>query len=147
MKKYYVVESRKGDEWALDKTESLADAIKSARGEWGNLTKKERENTTVEIRQYEADIEDEECDNYDYDSLEWGFVIRDKEAGNALETVKTVEEAEDVLWRFIQQDKEEDPNKGEEELLSFYEVIDPADPYIPLSIEWNQANEEIWVIR
>ena len=152
MKKYYyVVEARKGDEWVLNKTESLADAIKSARFEYGNLTKKEKGNTTVEIRQYEDDIENEDCTNFDYDLIEWGFVIRDREAGNLIEIVKSIKEAEDLLWDYIKEDAEEEgldiqlPSDAEK-LLSFYEVYDPATD-TAYRIEWSAGNEEVMILE
>lgn len=146
MEKYYVVESRKGDEWILDKTESLSDAIKFARFEWGNLTRKERGNTTVEIRQYEDDIENEDCTNFDYDTFDWGYIIRDREAGNMIETLPTENEAADKLTEYILSDEKEECDTEEDDvyklkerreaLMSFYEIWDPATES-SLSIYWD----------
>lgn len=151
MEKYYVVESRKNDEWTVAECESREEAVKSARFEWGKLTRKERENTTVEIRQYENDIESEDCTNFDYDTIAWGYIIRDREAGNMIEYLLDIHDVQNTLEDYIKEDAEEEkldiqlPSDAEK-LLSYYEVYDPA-TNTACRIEWSAGNEEVMILE
>lgn len=75
--KYYVTSIKDtGDEFVTIVTEDSAEAIKEAREEWDFLTKYDQGHTTIEVRAYVEDIEDEACTCFDYDTVEW------KENGN-----------------------------------------------------------------
>lgn len=140
MKKlYYVIDCGKNDEWTIGKYESKEEAIKAARNEWDRLTTSEKKTHDIEVRQYAEDIEDEECNNFDYDCFDWGYIIRDSEAGNEIERVKTIKEAEDLLWDYVKEDENE--NEDEEKRLLFYEVIDTASGEA-LDISWDYANDK-----
>lgn len=95
----------------------------------------------VEVRQYEEDIESEDCTNFDYNYYDWGYIIRDSEAGNEIEKVKTIKEAEDLLLDYVKEDENEDENEDEEKRLLFYEVIDTASGEA-LSLSWDYANDK-----
>lgn len=141
MKKlYYVIDCGKNDEWTIGKYESKEEAIKAARNEWDRLTTSEKKTHDIEVRQYAEDIEDEECNNFDYDCFDWGYIIRDSEAGNEIEKVKTIKEAEDILWDYVKKDENEE-NEDEEKRLLFYEVIDTASGEA-LDISWDYANDK-----
>lgn len=71
MKKYYVISIVKGDEFTEGKFEDLNEAIKCARDAWDRLTRYDKQYQEIEIRQYEEDIEDENCENFDYNTFEW----------------------------------------------------------------------------
>lgn len=135
MNKYYVVEFIiGGDEWNCGSFESLEKAIKQARSEWDRLTRQEKKNHNIEVRQYEEDIESEDCTNFDYNDFEWGYKLTPDDI-----EYKTVKEIKDILWGYVH-----DKNQPESELLKNYEVIDCA-TNIPLTIEWNEANEDITI--
>ena len=135
MNKYYVVEFIiGGDEWNCGKFESLEEAIKQARLEWSRLTRQEKKNHNIEVRQYEDDIEVDNYSNFDYNDFDWGYQIRGKETQN---NCKTIEEAEDVLWGYVK-----DKDEPESEMLKHYEVIDCATNK-PMDIYWDEANEDV----
>ncbi len=62
---FYVVAIGKHDEWDCGKFDSYMDAVKTASDEWENRTPSYVLN--VEIRLYVADVEDEDCDNFNCD--------------------------------------------------------------------------------
>lgn len=73
MKKYYVTLIR---EWAFDevellKTDDKAEAIKRAQDEQYYIERDKKKEEFVEIRMYREDIEDEDCDCFDYDTLDF----------------------------------------------------------------------------
>lgn len=79
MKKlYYVIDCGKNDEWTIGKYESKEEAIKAARTEWDKLTANEKKTHDIEVRQYVEDIENEDCDNFDYDLIDWGLTNREE---------------------------------------------------------------------
>lgn len=60
---YYVVQNYMGDEWTICKTENIVEARQTAQDAHC------REGETTEIRLYAADVEDVECQNFDYDKI------------------------------------------------------------------------------
>lgn len=64
---FYVVAIGKNDEWDCGKFDSYIKAVKTASEEWENRTPSHV--VKVEIRLYEEDIEDEECENFDFDTV------------------------------------------------------------------------------
>ena len=70
-KKFYVVTRVKDNEFTEGRFEYLTDAINCARTEWDKLTSREKDTHEIEVRQYEEDIEDENCTNFDYNTFEW----------------------------------------------------------------------------
>jgi len=141
MNNYYVIDTvNNSDEFICGKYQELSVAIKAARYEWDKLTAGEKKTHVVEVRQYEEDIENEECNNFEYDCFDWGYIIRDSEAGNEIERVKTIKEAEDLLWDYVKEDENEE--EDEEKRLLFYEVIDTASGEA-LSLSWDYANDDV----
>lgn len=66
--KYYVMSIKGDDEWELLKTEDKEKAIKWAQDEEYYITRDKRKDS-VEIRVYAEDIEDEDCECFDYDTI------------------------------------------------------------------------------
>lgn len=94
-KMYYVVAIGKNDEWDCGKFESKEEAIKEARLQYDRLTSKEKKEQTIEIRDYVADVEAEDCDNFDYDTVDWGYIV---DWGNSLKDVVNMSEKEVRQW-------------------------------------------------
>lgn len=117
MKKYYVTTTHGGDEFTVLKTDDKLEAIAEARREL-----KSRYNDSVEIRMYAHDVEDEECDNWNYDTLEFSekrYAVRDRVAGNVFDNCNTITEARELINQFEYDDKE-DGNYEED----YYEIYD-----------------------
>lgn len=71
MKTYYVIESNKyGDEFEQLKTTDVEEAKKTARY-FQNIEDNDRNGGSVEIRVYVGDIENEECECFDYDTIDF----------------------------------------------------------------------------
>lgn len=141
MNKYYVIKIGKHDEWECGKFDSLTDAIKVARQEWNHLTANEKKLHKIEIRQYEEDIEDENCTNYSYDTFEWGYLIREYQTGELFEKVNTIEEAKKYLWENVKNDIE-NHEEDEDKALDYYEIYDNL-THRTLSIGWDYANDSV----
>jgi hypothetical protein len=73
--KYYVVSKHKDDEFNEGCYGTLEEAIDAARTEWIHMAKSDKKTTTIEVRQYEHDIEAEDCENFDYNYFEWRVCI------------------------------------------------------------------------
>lgn len=70
--KYYIEEIHKsGDEFRLGCTEDRNEAIGMARSEWNHLSANDKKNNKIEVRIYVEDIEDENCDCFDYSTINW----------------------------------------------------------------------------
>ena len=69
--KYYIVDIKGYDEFTLGTAEAKEKAIEIARDEWMTMNDHDRKNSVIEIRLYEDDIEDEDCENFDYNTVEW----------------------------------------------------------------------------
>lgn len=71
MKKYYVVLTSKknDDETILLKTESIETAKERAKEEAYYISRDDRKNDSVEIRDYVEDIESDSCDCFDYNTI------------------------------------------------------------------------------
>lgn len=69
---YYVVavSTKSGDEWNILKTNDKEEAIKVAKEE-DFTNKRDGNKEIVEIRMYEDDIEREDCECFDYDTLDF----------------------------------------------------------------------------
>lgn len=79
MKKYYVVDCGKNDEWEIAKFDTKEEAIKEARSHWDHMSDHDKKDTTIEVRDYMADVEAENCDNYDCDILyQWDYSMAGK---------------------------------------------------------------------
>lgn len=134
-KLYYVIDCGKNDEWTIGKYESKEKAIEEARSHWNHLSDHDKKGTIIEVRDYEDDIENEDCTNFDYDTFDWGYIIRDK-SGSEIDTLPTEDEAADRLTEYLldvgeeECDMEEDDiyilKKRMEELMNLYEILDPA---------------------
>ena len=116
-KKYYVTTTHGGDEFTVLKTDDKAEAIAEAR-----RSLKSSHNNTVEIRMYLHDVEDDNCDNWDYNTLEFHakrYAIRDREAGNVIDECDHLIEAEDLINQYEYDDKEDGTYEPD-----FYEIYD-----------------------
>lgn len=70
---YYITETgeKGGDEFVLAKAETQEEAIGKARDWWAAMCKADQEANDIEIRVYIEDIEDEDCEIFDYNTIEW----------------------------------------------------------------------------
>lgn len=62
---YYVTQSCCGDEWTICKTENIVEAKRAARDAHC------RDGETTEIRLYAENIEDDDCKNFDYETIDF----------------------------------------------------------------------------
>lgn len=69
--KYYIIDRKKDDEFTLGVTETKAEAIEIARDEWAHMCYEDKKKNEITVRIYEEDIEDEDCQNFDYSTVEW----------------------------------------------------------------------------
>ena len=87
---YYVVavNTKSGDEWNILKTNDKEEAIKTAKKEVF-VNRRDGNGNTIEIRMYEEDIESEDCECFDYDTLDFKIdlldFIREAEEGNGVQ--------------------------------------------------------------
>jgi hypothetical protein len=87
---YYVVavSTKSGDEWNILKTNDKEEAIKTAKKE-DFANRRDGNGKTIEIRMYEEDIESEDCECFDYDTLDFKIdlldFIREAEEGNGVQ--------------------------------------------------------------
>lgn len=73
MSKFYVTltSSRNDDEFVVLTTTSEAEAVERAQDEQYYIERDNRKGDRVEIRVYREDIEDEDCECFDYDLVEF----------------------------------------------------------------------------
>lgn len=69
--KYYIVDRKNDDEFILGVAESRDEAIAIAREEWLSMCDWDKEHNDITVRIYTADIEDANCECFDYDTIEW----------------------------------------------------------------------------
>ena len=87
---YYVVavNTKSCDEWNILKTNDKEEAIKTAKKE-DFVNRRDGNGNTIEIRMYEEDIESEDCECFDYDTLDFKIdlldFIREAEEGNGVQ--------------------------------------------------------------
>ena len=87
---YYVVavNTKSGDEWNILKTNDKEEAIKTAKKE-DFVNRRDGNGNTIEIRMYEEDIESEDCECFDYDTLDFKIDLLDfileAEEGNGVQ--------------------------------------------------------------
>ena len=120
--KYYVEEIKGDDEFTLGKFDTKEEAIEAARHEWNCMTPFDKKMNIIEVRQYEEDIEDEDCNNFDYDLIEWEnhtYETRDYETGTLIDEFATLDEARKAIKEYEEEDKK---NECFEE--DFYEIYD-----------------------
>lgn len=87
--KYYVTAiDKQGNEFEILKTNDKEEAIKAAKEE-DFTNRRDGNKETIEIRMYEEDIEDEDCECFDYDTLDLKIdlldFIREAEEGNGVQ--------------------------------------------------------------
>lgn len=79
---------QQGNEFEIIKTNNKEEAIKAAKEE-DFTNRRDGNGNTVEIRMYEEDIEGEECECFDYDTLDFKIdlldFIREAEEGNGVQ--------------------------------------------------------------
>ena len=86
---YYVTSiNQQGNEFEILKTNDKEEAIKAAKKE-DFESRRDGNGNTVEIRTYEGDIENEDCECFDYDTLDFKIdlldFIREAEEGNGVQ--------------------------------------------------------------
>ena len=84
MKYYYIIDNKGDDEFTIGATDDIFEAQKIARDRWDSMTAYDQKHSTVEIRHYTHDIEDEDCTCFDYDIAPeawyyWYAVLMDDE--------------------------------------------------------------------
>lgn len=67
----YLVDVCGGDEFIIDTFVSEKEAIKEARARYRHMTGNDRYFINIELRMYNEDIENPDCDNFDYDLIDW----------------------------------------------------------------------------
>lgn len=78
MKKFYVIECGSGSEYEIAKCDKMVDAIREARGYFDHLSDYDKRSAVIQVRDYDDDIENEDCDNFDYDLIDWGLTNREE---------------------------------------------------------------------
>lgn len=96
--KYYVTSIGDCDEYIIGAVEDKDEAIKIARNEWLSMTKYDRKKNQIEVRMYVNDIEDEDCDCFDYDTVEWRkyYINFHTGEGNKYVMVERLSDAEEI---------------------------------------------------
>lgn len=118
MKKYYITDIKGDDEFTLGIVTDKDEAIKLAREEWRRMNNSDRKNNAIEIRQYVNDIEDENCQNFDYNTTPWQIWTAEKETGTLIEQFDTFAEAEYEIEEYETIDQEE-----ESYVEGFYDIV------------------------
>jgi len=80
--KYYITSIKGNDEFTLGTAGTEAEAIAIAREEWHSMNDQDQSKNVIEVRHYKADVENEGCVNFDYDTViwdKWYAVIKDNE--------------------------------------------------------------------
>lgn len=126
MKKYYVTEMHNtGEEFEIIALENKQEAIKRARSEWKALTESDRRKVTIEIRDYVEDIEDEDCNCYDYNTIAWQIWTANRETGDLIEQCETVLQAERLIDEYEENDKID-----ETFVPDFYDIVNENHEHI-----------------
>lgn len=125
MKNYYIVSRKGDDEFTLGTAESKEKAISLAREEWCRMNYSDRNNNEITVRQYVNDIEDEDCQNFDYDTTPWQIWTAERETGSLIEHFGTYSEAEHAIEEYETIDQE---NGAYEE--NFYNIVNENHEYI-----------------
>lgn len=69
--KFYVVALARGDEFTEGIFDTIREAIQCADTAWYHLTPQERKKQTIEVRCYKNNIDEDEADFTDYDTIDW----------------------------------------------------------------------------
>lgn len=83
--KYFVIEEfgrNLENEEIIASFDTLEEAIKEAQDRYNCQCEADKKSISIEVRKYEEDIEDDNCDNFDYDAIEWQVVIPDLSDGD-----------------------------------------------------------------
>lgn len=118
---YYIISRKKDDEFTLGTAGTAEEAIEIARSEWRDMCREDQKKNTIEVRLYEADIEDEDCDNFDYDTVEWR------------------------LWYAVQMDTEDDWGTGSFDKDEAIEKAEDIGAKLVAVIDRDLCIEEIWM--
>lgn len=84
MKYYHIYEIGERDEFLIGTTDDIFEACAMARDAWDRLTPHDQKHNQIEIRHYLYDIEDENCECFDYNIASeawyyWFAVLLDEE--------------------------------------------------------------------
>lgn len=110
MNKYYVEQIKGDDEFTLGKFNTEEEAIEAARDEWARMFDSDKKNCKIEVRQYENDIEDDDCNNFNYKKFEWEnhtYETRDY-YDTFIDEFATLEKARKAIEAYEKEDKEND---------------------------------------
>lgn len=69
--KFYVVAIARGDEFTEGIFDTVNEAIQCADAAWHHLTSHDRKKQTIEVRCYNDDVDEDEADFIDYDTIDW----------------------------------------------------------------------------
>lgn len=69
--KFYVVAIARGDEFIEGIFDTVNEAIQCADAAWHHLTSHDRKKQTIEVRCYKDDVDEDEADFTDYDTIDW----------------------------------------------------------------------------
>lgn len=125
MNKYYITSRKGDDEFTLGTTENKDEAIKLAREEWRGMNYSDRKNNEITVRQYVNDIEDEDCENFDYNTTPWQIWTADRETGTLIDHFGTYSEAESAIEEYEEIDRED--GHYEE---NFYDIVNEDHEHI-----------------
>ena len=130
MDKYYVVEIARNDEFHTGPFDTPQEAVREANKAWDHLTSWEKKKTQIEVRQYVADIEADDCTDFDYDTIKWDADAVAAELREMASLGWEKQEAYDKKDEFIERLGEVGKGFTEEEIFQTWENV------------WEQIEEE-----
>lgn len=102
---YYVINRKKDDEFTLAKETTLEEAIEAAREEWAHMCWNDRYDSDITVREYEEDIEAEDCTNFDYNTHPWQIWTACRENGDLIDQFESIAQAENMIESYEEDDK------------------------------------------
>lgn len=69
--KYYIYDIKGDDEFLIGRMPTEEGAVRMARMEWNHMNDWDKKHNKIEIRIYDNDIEDENCTDFSYNSIDW----------------------------------------------------------------------------
>ena len=118
MKMLYVTTIKNDNEFTMLKTEGKEEAVKEARLIWNDWTRGDRKTNRLEIRDYVEDVEDEDCECFDYDTIPWQIWTANRETGDLIEQCESMAQAERLIEEYEQQDKDDEAYEP-----NFYDIV------------------------
>lgn len=128
--KYYIIDRKGDDEFTLGTTEDRDEAVKMARDEWRYMNDYDKRHNKIEVRIYEEDIEREDCQNFDYNTIPWQIWTAERATDTLIDQFGTYAEAEHAIEGYEEIDKEEAEDNGEAFEKNFYDVVNENHEHI-----------------